>query len=127
MLNLIRLFVGPIILFLDRLTSPKGIQRTLDVQKKIDLETKRLALYQFMTCPFCIKVRRAIKRLSLSVELRDAQLDEKFKHELIQQGGMYQTPCLRIEKEDGSVQWLYESDDIIQYLDNRFLSFPINS
>jgi glutathione S-transferase len=35
---------------------------------------------------------------------------------LIEQGGHSQVPCLRIETTDGSVQWMYESDDIIAYL-----------
>jgi glutathione S-transferase len=29
-------------------------------------------------------------------------------------------PCLRIEKEDGSSEWMYESKDIIAYLDERY-------
>ena len=35
---------------------------------------------------------------------------------LMQGGGKTQVPCLRIENQDGEVQWMYESDDIIQYL-----------
>jgi len=29
-------------------------------------------------------------------------------------------PCLRIEKPDNSVEWLYESSDIIVYLKSQF-------
>jgi len=29
-------------------------------------------------------------------------------------------PCLRIDKDDGSVQWMYESNDIIAYLKREF-------
>ena len=35
---------------------------------------------------------------------------------LKQGGGKTQVPCLRIEDSAGNVQWMYESDDIIQYL-----------
>jgi len=35
---------------------------------------------------------------------------------LIDGGGKSQVPCLRIESEDGAVQWMYESRDIINYL-----------
>jgi glutathione S-transferase len=35
-------------------------------------------------------------------------------------GGKIQTPCLQISDEQGNVTWLYESDDIIQYLQQRF-------
>ncbi|RLW70923.1 MAG: glutaredoxin, partial [gamma proteobacterium symbiont of Stewartia floridana] len=39
--------------------------------------------------------------------------------ELQQFGGKLQTPCLKIEQQDGD-RWLYESDDIIRYLRQRF-------
>jgi hypothetical protein len=29
-------------------------------------------------------------------------------------------PCLRVVKEDGSIDWIYESNDIIGFLDRRF-------
>ena len=35
---------------------------------------------------------------------------------LVNEGGRHKVPCLRIEKADDSVQWLYESTDIIAYL-----------
>jgi len=35
---------------------------------------------------------------------------------LMQGGGKTQVPCLRIEQADGSVEWMYESSDIINYL-----------
>jgi len=36
--------------------------------------------------------------------------------DLIAGGGKGQVPCLRIEHENGSVEWMYESVDIIRYL-----------
>jgi glutathione S-transferase len=39
---------------------------------------------------------------------------------LLQGGGKVQTPCLRIAGEDGQVRWMYESGDIIRYLQQRF-------
>jgi glutathione S-transferase len=29
-------------------------------------------------------------------------------------------PCLRIEHEDGHSEWMYESDEIVAYLQRRF-------
>ncbi len=69
------------------------------------------------TCPFCIKARLEMGRLSLPITLRDAQHD---KETLLQGGGKVQTPCLRINGDDGQVQWMYESGDIIRYLQQRF-------
>jgi glutaredoxin len=115
----IRLVVGPMLLFAERLTTPKGVTRSAASQKIVDEQTRDLALYQFRTCPFCIKTRRAIKRLSLNIELRDAQHDIKSREEILQGGGELKVPCLRIR--DGShTRWLYESDDIIAYLNERF-------
>jgi len=50
-----------------------------------------------------------------SVELRSTS-DSLHQNALIQGGGKPQVPCLRIENEDGSIEWMYESDDIIRYL-----------
>lgn len=115
----IRLVVGPMLLLAERLTVPKGVVRPEAVQKVVDEQTRDLALYQFPTCPFCIKTRRTIKRLSLNIELRDAQHDEKSREEILQGGGELKVPCLRI-RDDGHTRWLYESDDIIAYLNERF-------
>jgi glutathione S-transferase len=41
--------------------------------------------------------------------------DEQYRQELLEQGGKVKVPCLRIE-QDGQVKWLYESNDIIAYL-----------
>lgn len=115
----IRLVVGPMLLLAERLTTPKGIVRSAAAQKAVDEQTRDLALYQFRTCPFCIKTRRAIKRLSLNIELRDAQNDEKSRNEILHGGGEIKVPCLRIRDGDHT-RWLYESDDIIAYLNERF-------
>ncbi|MBT8120417.1 MAG: glutathione S-transferase N-terminal domain-containing protein, partial [Gammaproteobacteria bacterium] len=50
----------------------------------------------------------------------DARYDEKWNQELIDEGGKYQVPCLKITREDGSVEWMYESTDINQYLEEKF-------
>lgn len=39
---------------------------------------------------------------------------------LLQGGGKIQTSCLRITDAQGQVQWMYEPDDIIKYLRQRF-------
>jgi len=60
-------------------------------------------------------VRRAIKRESLKIETRDAKSNEQYRQELLEQGGKVKVPCLRIE-QNGQVTWLYESNDIIAYI-----------
>jgi len=56
---------------------------------------------------------------SINIELRDIMNDELARQELLQGGGKAVVPCLRIKSGD-SVDWLYESMDIIRYLDERF-------
>jgi len=116
----IRLILGPIILFIDWITTPRGIKRSHDEQQKVDEEASKLILYQFNTCPFCIKVKRNNKRLSLKIKTRDAQHNPIYREELLQGGGKIKVPCLKIIDEKGNDSWLYESNDILQYLQERF-------
>lgn len=117
----IRWFLGRIILTINFLTTPRGMKRSKDAQAQVDQQTRHLAIYQFHACPFCVKVRRALKRYSLNIELRDAKNNAMYKEELLKEGGRVQVPCLRISNDDGSVSWLYESSDIIRYLEQRFV------
>lgn len=119
LINLIRNLLGSIIAFVDLITRPKKLQRTAEEQSKVESELAHFSLYQFYSCPFCIKTRRALHKLNLPMEKRNVSRGSPYRQELIDQGGRVQAPCLRIEK-DGDVQWMYESSDIIQYLKQRF-------
>ncbi len=110
--------LGRLIILIDFIFSPKKQQRTESNQEKINEEVKSIKLYQFYACPFCIKTRRAIKRLNLPIETRNAQSGQ-YRAELLAGGGEVKVPCLKIESDEG-VQWMYESTDIIQYLEKRF-------
>lgn len=116
---IVRWILGRIILLLNFVFSPRGLKREQSVQQQIDEQAKSLTLYQFSACPFCVKVRRQMKRLSLNVALIDAK-QSPHKEELLEQGGSPKVPCLRIEHANGDVQWMYESSDINTYLTQRF-------
>jgi glutaredoxin len=116
----VRAILGALILLLNWVFTPKSIKREASEQAAIDEQTAKLALYQYAACPFCVKVRRAMKRSALNIETRDAKRSEKFKAELLQGGGQLKVPCLRIEENNGDVRWMYESGDIINYLEERF-------
>ncbi len=96
---------------------PKILKRNAVEQEKVDQQTQGLVLYQFFACPFCIKTRRAIRRLALNIQTREIQ--GEYRAELLAEGGKIKAPCLKIV-EGEEVRWLYESDDIIAYLDRRF-------
>ena len=104
----------------ESLTRPKGVIRPDAQQAEVDRACQALTLYQFRTCPFCIKVRQEIRRLSLNIKLLDAQHDGHIRNELLSGGGEIKVPCLRITEDSGSAQWLYESGKIIEYLRGRF-------
>jgi glutaredoxin len=116
----LRLALKPFMLLWAKLAMPKGVARSDEAQQKINEECAGMALYHFKTCPFCIKVRHEMARLSLPIQLRDAQHDPEQRADLLQGGGKIQTPCLRIADDRGNVQWMFESNDIINYLRQRF-------
>jgi glutaredoxin len=116
----LRIVLIPFMLLWELLTTPKGIVRTPGDQQMVDEQTRHMVLYQFKTCPFCIKVRREIRRLSLNIEMRDAQHDQQNRAALLQGGGSVQVPCLKITDAQGNSRWLYESSAINAYLHEHF-------
>ena len=116
----LHILLTPFILLWEVATTPKGVVRQQEEQQQVDQQCRNLVLYQFTTCPFCIKVRREIRRLSLNIELRDAQKNQKNRADLLQGGGEIKVPCLKITDAQGNSRWMYESSAIIQYLHQRF-------
>jgi glutaredoxin 2 len=78
-----------------------------------------LSLYHYDSCPYCHRVRSAIDRLGIEVELRDIDQQPEHLRALMGARGRRTVPVLRIEGEDGST-WMPESADIVRYLEKRF-------
>jgi len=116
----LRLLLGPFMLLKERLTQPKGLQRDAASQAAVDMQCQSLALYQFNTCPFCIKVRQEMRRLSLTVDKRDAQHNAANRDALLQGSGATKVPCLKITDSNGQTLWLQDSAAIVAYLRERF-------
>jgi glutaredoxin len=116
----LRTVLGPVMLLKERLTQPKGVVREAAAQASVDQQCQNLALYQFSTCPFCIKVRQEMRRLSLPIEKRDAQHHNANRDALLQSTGATQVPCLQITEADGQTRWLKDSAAIVAYLRERF-------
>ena len=74
-------------------------------------EKKQLELYIKKTCPYCIKVLDYMDRNGIEVMIKDASIAENQEF-LLENGKKKQVPCLFIDDKP-----LYESDDIIQYLE----------
>jgi len=116
----LRTLLGPLMLLKERLSRPAALQRSPEQQREVDRQCQDLALYQFKTCPFCIKVRQEMHRLSLPITRRDAQHDAGHRQALLQGSGATKVPCLQITDASGAVQWLSESGAIRDYLRGRF-------
>ena len=109
-------------MFFDAAFSPTAIQRSPEQQAVVDQKAKSLLLYQLNACPFCVKVRRALKRLGVTLAMKDIGTDPVAHAELMAGGKMDQVPCLKITAPDGSVQWRYESSEINADLERIFAS-----
>ena len=117
-LKLTRNALGLIIVLFDWLSRPKAVQRTQEQQTKAQDALKGHSLYQFFACPFCVKTRRAVHGLGVNLEARDINKQPQHRADLEAGGGRVKVPCLRIEDND-EVRWLYQSNDIIAYLEQR--------
>lgn len=101
---------------LDMLDDQTYSHMTFEVQVMSEQASLKLALYKYDSCPFCVMTHQSIRSLGLEIDMRDILLDSHHREDLIKGGGKPQVPCLRIEDQEGHVQWLYESRDIIDYL-----------
>jgi len=115
----LRVGLGQLIVFGDWISRPAKRKRDPAAQAQVDQAARQLSLYQFHACPFCVKTRRALHRLNVPVTLRDAKHDPVHRQALLEGGGRVKVPCLRIDEGDKTT-WMYESKDIIAYLDGRF-------
>ena len=116
----LRVIIGPFMLLGEFIGRPKGVVRPPAVQSAVDQQCREMVLYQYKTCPFCIKVRQEMRRLSLNIEQLDAQQEGENRSELVRGGGKAKVPCLKISDRAGNTQWMYESGEIINYLRGRF-------
>lgn len=111
--------IGGMIQVGDLLTRPAKMKRSPQDQQQVAEACQQLALYQLPRCPFCVKVRRAMHKLNLPIEKRNVNPGSPHRDALMAGGGRVKSPCLRIE-ENGETRWMYESNDIIAYLQRRF-------
>ena len=78
-----------------------------------------LTLYEDPLCPFCMRVKQYLKSVGLSIPMKNTMVDIQAYKELLLGGGRATVPCLQIKHDDGRVDWMYESLDIIKYIDHN--------
>jgi glutaredoxin len=118
-LKALREGLGRLIVFINFITRPKQLVRSEAAQDDANQKAEAMSLYQFYACPFCVRVRREIHRLNVPIEVRDAQSEGPYRQELLAEGGEVQVPCLRIDDDNRTI-WMYESKEIIQFLQETF-------
>ncbi|NVJ49309.1 MAG: glutathione S-transferase N-terminal domain-containing protein [Gammaproteobacteria bacterium] len=79
---------------------------------------KTFELFYFPSCPYCQMVLGELNQLTVAVELRNIMENIDYRNELMAGGGKTQVPCLKIVDAE-SVTWMYESRDIIHYLQQQ--------
>ena len=78
----------------------------------------KYALYYYDACPFCQRVLTALPKVTVDVEKRNVMQNRSFSEQQYKATGRTTVPCLLIE-ENGKETWMYESADIIRYLQSR--------
>lgn len=115
----VRSIVGFVIGIFGWLTRPAQIQRSEQDRKMLAQAIKSLRIYDYKGCPRSLKLRHALHRLNLDIQYCDISSSQIHQNDLLTQYGRLHAPCLRIE-ENHIVQWLDDSRQIIQYLEQRF-------
>lgn len=118
-MKLIRTILGKMILFYDATFTPRVlVQREKAEQISLNAKTKNWALYHLETCPFCVKVRRQLKRYAVEIPMKDVGQDPEAQKELMEGGKQDMVPCLRYVDLFGKTQWMYESSDINEFIES---------
>jgi glutaredoxin len=134
-MRIIRFILGRLILLINWITLPKPVVRSQPQQDQLDHVTQHLTVYEMLACPFCVKVRREIHRQGLKITTVDVKQSADEMDRLVNEGGKFQVPCLRVDTSSDTispstvsiqpsstssdkekVQWIYESDEIIEHI-----------
>ncbi len=94
----------------------RGIYPVVTAKDRPDPK-KLLELYDFEACPFCRRVREVLSELDLDYVCNPVARGSARREELRKLGGKIQAPFL-VDANTGTS--LYESDDIIAYLNKQY-------
>jgi len=75
----------------------------------------KYALYYYDACPFCQRVLQSLPGVKVEVEKRNIMQNRAFREQQFNATGRSTVPCLLIDN-DGEETWMFESGDIIRYL-----------
>lgn len=75
----------------------------------------KYALYYYDACPFCQRVLHALPKVKVEVEKRNVMTNRAYSDQQYKATGRTTVPCLLID-DNGKETWMYESADIIRFL-----------
>ncbi|MCK8828213.1 glutathione S-transferase N-terminal domain-containing protein [Natroniella acetigena] len=75
-----------------------------------------IKLYQFESCPYCVKVRRKLDQLGLDYEKVEVSRDRSQRAKIKELSGQIKVPV--IEDSDGTV--VNDSAKIVEYLEEKY-------
>lgn len=101
--------------------SVPSLQRSPLEQSRVDRLASQLTLYVMDNDSPSKQVRRELKNLNINLTIKNLKRCHTYQKELLSGGGQAQVPCLRIECTKNT-QWMYDSHDIIDYLNSQFAS-----
>src|SRR5205823_9485817 len=94
----------------------RGITPRITADRRPQPE-RMLELYDFEACPYCRKVREVLSELDLDYRVHPVAQGSARRAELVRRGGKMQAPYL---VDPNTATELYESDDIIRYLNATY-------
>ena len=65
-----------------------------------------------------MRVKSFLSSRGIEIPMRNTVMDISAYKELVSGGGRAMVPCLRIERDGGQIEWLYESIDIMRFIDD---------
>lgn len=124
MRNLFRLISAGLMLGMAWLATPAmaatPVTHDANVQTAPIAKDAPLVLYYRDDCPYCWNVMSYLNDQHRELPMKEINSSEAISNELIIGGGKRQVPCLRIRENNGNkITWLYQSAEIIKYLDEH--------
>lgn len=88
----------------------------------LEKENNMFELYEFVDCQYCERVRQTLKRLNIEYISRIVGSDEDDANrvKLLELGGRLQVPFLVDLTDPANPVMMYESGDIVKYLEEKF-------
>ncbi|WP_410483297.1 glutaredoxin family protein [Teredinibacter sp. KSP-S5-2] len=81
--------------------------------------SNQFSLYYRPTCFFCVRVLQQLPNIAIGIKTLNISEDREALLELREKGGKQQVPALKYFNERGEETWMYESLDILNFLNTQ--------